>query len=51
MTSGEMNLSGGQKQLLCLARALLEKKKFLILDEATSNIDHKTDEIIQKLLR
>lgn len=37
--------------MICLARAILEKKNFLILDEATSNIDHTTDSIIQDLIR
>lgn len=51
MASEELALSAGQKQLICLARAILENKKILILDEATSNIDHKTDSIIQELVR
>ncbi len=45
---GGTNISGGQKQRLCIARALLKKPKILILDDSTSAVDTKTDAFIQK---
>lgn len=47
---GGANVSGGQKQRLCIARALLKKPKILILDDSTSAVDTKTDAMIQKAL-
>lgn len=48
---GGTNVSGGQKQRLCIARALLKKPKVLILDDSTSAVDTKTDSLIREGLR
>ncbi|MGN0165060.1 MAG: ABC transporter ATP-binding protein [Lachnospiraceae bacterium] len=48
---GGANVSGGQKQRLCIARALLKKPKILILDDSTSAVDTKTDAFIRKAFR
>ncbi len=48
---GGSNVSGGQKQRLCIARALLKKPKILIMDDSTSAVDTKTDALIRKAMR
>ena len=48
---GGSNVSGGQKQRLCIARALLKKPKVLILDDSTSAVDTKTDALIRQAFR
>lgn len=49
-SSGSNTFSLGQRQLICLARVLLQKPVVLLMDEATANLDHKTEEVINKVV-
>lgn len=51
IVEGGSNLSAGERQLFCLARALLQKSKIILMDEATANVDYQTERIIQGKVR
>ena len=48
---GGVDMSHGQRQLLCIARAMLHRRPISVIDEATASVDYETDQAIQKVLR
>ena len=51
MKSGGENLSAGERQMVCIARALLKQSKIILIDEATSNIDMNSEEMFLKMVK
>lgn len=51
VTAGGSNLSAGQRQLLCLARAILHRPRVVLLDEVSSRVDRRTDDLIQRVIK